>query len=349
MEIELRPFDPFKATTEEWRSFHEYRYKRYPENAPGDPITADDVVEKSLRFMRDEEHIETHSVHERGKPDEWIGLVRVSHIRETSPSYEENKHQCFVYNIDLLTPYRGKGIGKKLLEVVLEYAKRHKKELIIGETSEEDGKSFIRKLKAQEALSGVENRLSLTKVDWEMVDEWIKDGPVRSPESKIEFFQDCPEDIIEEFCKIYTEVGNQAPREDLDVGDFITTPELRRQREKYHKDCDVTWLTAVTREPNGEVTGLTEVLYRPSKDPLIYQDLTGVSEKYRDSGKGKWLKATMLREIREQFPTVTTVVTGNATTNAPMLSINNRLGFKIHKESLVAQIKTKALEEYLKQ
>lgn len=347
MEIELRPFDPFKATKEEWRRFHEYRYKRYPESHPGDPITADDAVEKSLRFMREEEHIETHSVHEKGTPDEWIGLVRVSHMKEISPSYEENKRQAFVYNTDLLTPYRGKGIGKKLLEVVLEYAKRHKKEVIIGSTSEEDGKQFIRKLRAHEALSGLENRLDLTKVDWKMVDEWVKEGPGRSPESKVEFFQDCPEDIIEEYCKTYSEVGNQAPRDELDVGDFFITPELRRQHEKFQKDCDVTWITAVTREPNGAISGLTEVFYRPSKDPLIYQELTGVPEKYRGSGKGKWLKAIMLQEIRQRFPTVTIVVTGNATSNAPMLSINNRLGFKVHKETIVAQMKTEELEKYL--
>ncbi|MFX1605612.1 MAG: GNAT family N-acetyltransferase [Promethearchaeota archaeon] len=347
MDVELRPFDPFKATDKEWRTFHQYRYKRYPEFAPGDPITADDVVEKSLRFMREEEYIETHSVHLKGAPNEWIGLVRVSVLKETSPSYEENKHQCFVYNVELLTPYRGKGIAKQLLAVVLEFAKRHKRTVIIGDTSEEHGKRFFKKLNAEEALSGLENRLDLTKLDWNMVDEWVKEGPIRSPDSKLEVFQDCPDDILEEYCKLYTEVGNQAPREDLDVGDFILTPELRRAYEKHQRDVDVTWLTAITREPNGDISGMTEVLYRPSKHPLIYQELTGVSEKYRGSGKGKWLKAVMLQEVKKRWPTVTSVVTGNATTNAPMLSINKRLGFKVHKESIVAQIKTEMLEKYL--
>ncbi|MFW9787666.1 MAG: hypothetical protein ACFFE2_11460 [Candidatus Thorarchaeota archaeon] len=347
MEIELRPFDPFKATKQEWRRFHEYRYKRYPEFAPDDPITSDEAVEKSLRFMRDEEHIETHTVHLKSAPDDQIGLVRVSHLRETSPSYEENKRQCFVYNVELLTPYRGKGIAKNhLLKVVLEYAKKHKKTVIIGNTSEEHGKRFIRKMKAEEALSGLENRLDLTKVDWDMVEEWIQEGPVRSPESQIEFFQDCPEEILETYCKVYTEVDNQAPREDLDVGDYVITPELRRQFEKYQKDVNAFWLTAITKESNGEISGLTEIVYRPSKDPLIYQDLTGVSEKYRGTGKGKWLKAIMLKEIKNRWPTVSTVVTGNATSNAPMLSINKRLGFKIYKESIMAQIKTDDLERY---
>ena len=99
VEIELRPFDPFKATEEEWRSFHEYRYKRYPEAHPGDPITADKVVENSLRFMREDLDIETHTVHLKGGPEELIGLIRMVKIKESSPSYEENKHTCDVMNL----------------------------------------------------------------------------------------------------------------------------------------------------------------------------------------------------------------------------------------------------------
>ncbi|MGD9397906.1 MAG: GNAT family N-acetyltransferase [Candidatus Thorarchaeota archaeon] len=346
MEIELRPFDPFKATEEDWKMYHQFRYKRYAEMAPGDPITADDAVESSLRFMRNEAHIETHTVHLKGKPEEQIGRVRMTILKESSASYEENKHICHC-DITILTPHRGKGIAKQILETVLDFVKRHEKDLIIGGTSEDDGKRFIRKLKADEALSAVENRLDLTQLDWNMVEEWSREGADRSPDTKLEFFQDCPDDILEEYCKFYTEVGNQAPREGLQVGDFIMTPKLRKQQEKHRKDVGATWLTAITREPNGDISGMTEVIYFPSKDPHITQDLTGVSQKYRGSGKGKWLKAIMLQEVRKRFPTVTTVVTGNATTNAPMLSINERLGFKVHREDIIAQLKTEDLEKYL--
>ena len=348
MEIELRLFDPFEATDEEWKSFHQFRYKRYPEVYPGDPVTADEIVEQTLRFMREENHIETHTVHLKENPEEQIGLVRLSVLKESSPSYKDNSHICNIFTFSLLTPFRGKGIGRQLLSTVLEFAKKHKKSLIIGDASEADGKAFIKKIEAEEALSGLENRLDMTKLDWNMVEEWASEGPVRSPDSQIEFFQDCPEEILEDYCSIYTEVANQAPLEELKEGDWVVTPEIRRQYEQHQKEVNVTWVTAITREPNGDISGLTEVLYRPSKDPLIFQDLTGVSKKYRGSGKGKWLKAIMLLDVRKRFPTVKTVVTGNATSNAPMLSINNRLGFKVHKEAIVAQIETEKLENYLR-
>ena len=61
----------------------------------------------------------------------------------------------------------------------------------------------------------------------------------------------------------------------------------------------------------------------------------------------KWLKAAMLLHIRNTFPKVTIVTTDNATSNAPMLSINERLGFAVHKESVTTQISTKDLGLYV--
>ncbi len=75
--------------------------------------------------------------------------------------------------------------------------------------------------------------------------------------------------------------------------------------------------------------------------------MTGVRLPYRGRGLGKWLKATMLLKVREEFPQVRVVVTGNATSNAPMLSINERLGFRPYREGLLAQITLKALTTYL--
>jgi hypothetical protein len=52
-------------------------------------------------------------------------------------------------------------------------------------------------------------------------------------------------------------------------------------------------------------------------------------------------------EIRKRFPNDTLVVTGNATTNALLLSINDKFGFKPHKEIIVSQMNSEDLEKYL--
>jgi len=40
----------------------------------------------------------------------------------------------------------------------------------------------------------------------------------------------------------------------------------------------------------------------------------------------------MLREIRTRYPSLSIVITYAGQSNAPMLSINRKLGFKLHRE-----------------
>jgi GNAT superfamily N-acetyltransferase len=78
---------------------------------------------------------------------------------------------------------------------------------------------------------------------------------------------------------------------------------------------------------------MTEITYTPQQPHLIEQELTGVRQAYRGRGLGKWLKAEMLFFIRSEYPDARFVDTGNADHNAPMLSINQRMGF----ENLLSQ------------
>ena len=94
---------------------------------------------------------------------------------------------------------------------------------------------------------------------------------------------------------------------------------------------------------------MTDITYRPERETIVSQNLTGVREKYRGKGLGKWLKAAMLYKIKEEFPKAKIISTGNANSNAPMLAINEKMGFKLHKEGVNGQLKVEDLEKYLKE
>ncbi|MFQ5920337.1 MAG: hypothetical protein ACE5I4_09900, partial [Thermoplasmata archaeon] len=133
----------------------------------------------------------------------------------------------------------------------------------------------------------------------------------------------------------------------LDIGDEVFTPERRRQDEAGVAEGGGTILTAVTREEDGTISGLTEMGYYPEEDWMIHQWMTGVRRPYRGRGLGKWIKAAMLLRVREEFSQVRVVRTGNAFSNAPMLSINERLGYKLYREGMEVQISVEDLETYL--
>lgn len=344
--ITVEKFDPLNGSDIEWERFHEYRKKKHSEVNPGDPVSSDEFTKNSMQQNVQNPEFGVHllSVIDN-KTNKQIGDVMQGLILEASPSYEGTKH-LIQFDIYLLSSYRRKGIGTRLLKQVYDFTIEQNKTLLVTGSSEEDGKAFLKTIGAQVALSGVDSRLQLSDVDWEMIDSWAKAGPIRSSSSSLEIVQKIPDELLEEFCKVYTEVTNQQPLGELDVGAIVFTPESYRKMEEMFEKMNRTWITIIAKESNGKISGLTEMRFNPERKTMISQILTGVQLDYRGRGIGKWLKAAMLLYVREKYPEVNIVTTGNATTNAPMLSINNRLGFKVHKESINAQMTIDQLTKY---
>ncbi|MEE9163252.1 MAG: hypothetical protein V3U17_00420 [Thermoplasmata archaeon] len=347
MDIEIVPFDPQTATKEEWARYHVFRRLRHQETEPEDPMYRDRTFETFLK------HRDPHWKHTRfvvlrkGGPNAQIGAFDYNITPEDSPDYTENGHLAYV-SLEVLGPDRRQGVGHQLLAHAVELAKADHRTLLIGGSDEEDGFAFMKAIGAEMASKGQESRLRLKEIDWDMVRTWADEGPERSPESTLRFYENyVPDELLEDFSEAFTEMINQQPRDDLAIGDEILTPERIRTWEELLVAAGGTGLGAVTLEADGRVSGFTGVGYFPEKATMLHQYLTGVRLVYRGRGLGKWLKGAMLLRVQERFPKVEVIVTGNATSNRAMLSINERLGFKFHKEGIDAQISVEASEAWL--
>ena len=94
------------------------------------------------------------------------------------------------------------------------------------------------------------------------------------------------------------------------------------------KEIGITWLTIITKEKNGSISGFSDIQYSLENPREIRQVFTGVDKNYRGKSLGKWLKAEMAYLIKKRFPSAKYITTENANSNGPMLSINKRMGFK---------------------
>ena len=108
---------------------------------------------------------------------------------------------------------------------------------------------------------------------------------------------------------------------------------------------DLDQHTVLTREPDGSISGITDVSFTPHLPTLIEQMFTGVRPEARGRGLGKWIKAAMLEKIRAEHAQAEWMITGNAESNGPMLSINHRLGFKEYRAAAVYQLSRDRLAE----
>ena len=81
--------------------------------------------------------------------------------------------------------------------------------------------------------------------------------------------------------------------------------------------------------PTGSCVGGTEVTFEPWEPATAFQQNTGMDPAHRGLGLAKWCKAVALERVRVERPEVERVRTGNAFSNAPMLAINDALGFTV--------------------
>ena len=101
------------------------------------------------------------------------------------------------------------------------------------------------------------------------------------------------------------------------------------------------WVVMLTRE--GQVVAVSSGEWDPRFPHRFDQYLTGVDKAWRAQSLAKCVKAKLLFLVREPHPQLEYLRTFNANANAPMLSINNRLGFKVHKQTYTYQIEREHL------
>lgn len=240
----------------------------------------------------------------------------------------ENMHLCWS-DISVLPEFRRQGLGKKLLERILQVAKRENRRTLMFGTSERipSGAVFAEKIEAKRGIENHTNRLLLEELDREMLKRWIKEAPVEEFELGF-YINEFPESELEALCELF-DVMNTAPRGELEINDDKATPEKLLEWEHQRKAGGWhRWLAFVRERSTGRYAGFTETGWQPNRPHILGQWGTGVNPVYRGKGLGKWLKAAMLEKAMQERPTLTQVRTGNADSNGPMLKINHDMGFK---------------------
>jgi GNAT superfamily N-acetyltransferase len=328
-------FDPQRATPHEWSRYHTFRKIRHAEHEPEDPYPPDDVLEDLWRREDPFEEVRRRLFVKDGQVVAEMGINRTL---PRSPEYESWKHIVWI-RAAVLTAHRRQGIARAFLPGLLEIAEEVGATVLGAGTDEASGHAFLRWLGATSRFTGADNRLDLEAVDWSMVREWVAEAERRSPGVRLELHEPhVPETVIEDWCRAYTEMLNTVPFEDMEHGTIAVTPETMGERYARLDLVRGVHHVLLAREPDGAITGLTEMEYVPHAPGFIDQELTAVLPAARGRGLGKWLKGAMLLHVREVYADLRWVRTGNAGSNAPMLAINHQLGFKKHREGAGYQI-----------
>lgn len=244
------------------------------------------------------------------------------------------------FELRVLPAYRRNGMGSALLGLVAAEADRAGRRLLMCESNGQvpDGAEF---LAAKGFDAGLDERISqllVEDLDMALMDRWIDQG--RSQQERFELFWlkgRWPADMVDDVVAL-SHVMNDAPVDDLEFNDqAFTATHVAAEEDQIFERGFTRYTAAVIDRSNRRMAGYTQMFLNPSFPDIGQQGDTGVLEEYRGNRFGKWLKAEMARYLVANHPEITRIRTGNANSNAPMLAINEEMGFKPHHHNTVWQ------------
>ena len=327
--------DPSTAGEDFWKRYHEFRRVRQKQQDPDDPLRDDPAEEARMKRVNPFEAQERFEMSRDGVMVSWF---YGSTVKPESPEYATSKH---LYEADIFVrrEQRRQRIGASWLPLLVERMDSHGCTTVGFWTQEKAGNEFMRWVGAEPKLRSIESRLRFSEIRWSTVEQWDAEGPKRSPQTTVELRDGhAPESEWADLTRQLSALLNTIPFEAMDHGEIVITPETLRDFYARLDFGGERQLTVVAREPNGLISGLTDVLWAPYRPTIIHQQFTGVRPEARGRGVGKWIKAAMLLWLRDLYPETQWIVTDNAGSNAPMLKINRTLGFKPHREGAEYQM-----------
>lgn len=345
----LRDLSPDTVDAELWRRYHRFRRLRWEERGdPDEPFVPDAEFEASwLQEWQEEDWVNREVLALVG--DEVVASFGGGAARPGSKNHARNGH-IFWSGGGVLKAHRRRGIGRAWLRIAQEQMPKTGARTMTVNTHEPDGKAFMERLAGPPKQWSRYSRVDFRALDWPLIDRWVAEAADRAPGYRLEAFEHrLPEALWPEYCAAKEEQMRHIPRDGLDMNDWSFQPKDQAEMYKWMDTLKGQHHVIWVRDPAGEIVAITDVGWYPHKEDLLQQFFTGVHPKARGKGLGKWVKAAMLQLARERYGAqgLAWMRTDNATSNAAMLAINERLGFKEYKVAGIYQAGLEQIEAFL--
>jgi RimJ/RimL family protein N-acetyltransferase len=137
-----------------------------------------------------------------------------------------------------------------------------------------------------------------------------------------------PDDVVEEWAALQATLMTEAPMGDIEREAEDASVDALRAREALLAEMGRTKVSTGAVAPDGRLAAYTDIALTVHEAERAYQWGTLVDPAHRGHRLGLAVKVANLRLLQQAHPQITTVVTYNADVNAPMVAVNEHLGFR---------------------
>jgi GNAT superfamily N-acetyltransferase len=139
-----------------------------------------------------------------------------------------------------------------------------------------------------------------------------------------------PEEFVEDHCELNRRMSTDEPAGDGEKEEEVWDAARLREYDDLLVAREGWKLCAVAQHiPSGHLVAFSELQLAHDTPGEAWQMATLVHPEHRGHRLGLAVKIANLDFLGEQAPEVRLIVTGNAGTNAPMIAVNDMLGFEV--------------------
>lgn len=244
----------------------------------------------------------------------------------------DNTHVSYAEGA-VLPAARGRGAGRALLDAWVERTRGLGRTLLMTELDEPPegnaaGRRFLERHGFQEALVEVRRDLPLPVPDALLDRLEAACAPHAVGYELVSWRGRCPDELVGERAALGRAMSTDVPLGSLDWQEEVWDAARVRERERLVAEQGRTSVVAAARESRtGRLVAFTELAARPARPEQVDQWETLVLAEHRGRRLGTLVKVAALRRLGREVPGARFVSTSNATTNAPMIAVNEALGF----------------------
>ena len=310
----LEKVDPLIYKEEDWKRYFDFRTKSYA------------LINRPMPFESVEKLKERNveSIKERGQEIYQVWKNEQEHgTLVFSLEFKDDLKKRFTY---LNNYMNDKHVDANLLEMVfkkfIDYDEKSNSLAIQSEEGMNDYVTDLYDARIGSTLAFYE--LNVKEANVEKIDAWLAEAPAKFPNLRIVFYNEIPDDLLEEYAAFYMQLWGDMPANSALGETKITAESLKaaQQPGPYR-----AYRYVVFNEAN-QLVAKTYVVLNPKQPQVVDQYMTGVMEKYRGRGLSKWIKAAMFKKLVTEFPALEKITTEAHPENHGSRELSKRMGYK---------------------